>query len=1700
LDNFLTEQLNLFFQFFCVTVCLGFWSLNLGVSKLHLIAKSSLFLSYRIANQANLTIALPDLCSNQFTFSGSPMAITIQCPNLNCNAAATVDDSISGRAVKCKKCGTPFRAIASNDGETTPNSSSVANAFPTLPAEFGRYRVMKLLGKGGMGAVYLAQDTQLDRMVALKLPNFAATDTRRVERFVREAKSAARLSHPNICPVYDAGQINARPFISMAFVEGKPLEDLIDPDQLMPVPKAIELVRKIAAALQEAHGEGIIHRDLKPANIMINSKGEPIVMDFGLAKRVNEVDSQEAKLTNDGAIMGTPSYMPPEQVKGELAKIAAASDVYSLGVILFELLTGKTPYNGPLSMVLGQIMVAPVPGVCEFRKEIDPRLEQVCRKAMAKEPGDRYPSMAEFSAALELCLQTPEASVFSDIHISQSVAQPSKSKKPKPAASKLPIWIGLAVSLVLSLGTVFFSLKTKYGEIQIELSDPSAKVDVSVDGERIDVTAAGKSYQFKAGEHGLTVTGDGFESVTQSFNVLKGKTEIVKVSLKPKVAVAKVEPAKSNPVPPVEPTPLTPASPPIPTPTPAPQNVVTTADAKPPMAKIGPPMDGELPTIGKTEPKDAGGKQGWPSGQINAPTSPLDRLSVRSIRAATLVKYFGSVDKAPPELVGYVSTPVEWKELGGIQSFDISSDGRTIATSTLGTKVIRFVDLATQKETRRLDLPPQNSFVYWLKFSPNGRTIYGAQHKFSLHAWDVTGRQLWKAAVNTTDSSRMSVSPDGKYVAADMGGATVSILDASSGKLTSTVSDVIVGEGPMLRFSPDSKSLVAVGGGWVRFIDVEKSEIQKSLQPGPSPWQPIWSPNGTTLYTSHSYKLPEPYVIETHVESGKSREFRRPPKGNYLVAVNPAVKMLVTYSDDTLLFWDLSRDTDQEPLSLSLGMKIAKGLFTPDGKHLVVAGPDSELMILRIPLEEGIGKWIDRRLGKIAKSPEPSDPGFTPLFNGKDLTGWKVAVGNLNRWRVEAGELIGIGAKGQTSWVLTDREFDNFQLRFEYQFPNKGGAGGMMVNLQPTDAQMLPLQIMDDANRDQWAIDHGELTGTFWNADRSGKPVSTAPKSPAKLGLPEAWNQAEIHQNDGVLTFTVNGGVVQRIDLTAFAKQYGAYPPFIRNRGRIGLRVGTTGHDIRFRKIEIKELSKAAASTPLIPPKTQNAIAPEMVFDLGNNIKLDMVRIPKGKFVMGSPVNEKDRFEHEGPQHEVTITKDFFLGKYEVTQEQYEVLMGSNPSHFKMKNGPVESVSWEDCQSFIKRLDTKLRSKEGKFRLPTEAEWEYACRAGSSTRFSFGDSETDLHQYAWYKQNSGGRINRVGMKKANAFGLYDMHGNVWEWCSDWYADKYASTAEIDPNGPSNGSSRVTRSGCWGSLPLSRCRSANRAKDEPSTRYDYLGFRLAFIPAEPPLIDSKKAASPLPKAELVKIEGLPAVSNANPILVGGGNTLLWVGHEGRQNYRIYMAKRTDRNQPFIEPKVIKSISGYGGLIGATDDLGLILSWEKQQQGDPPKFFQQKNNGSGWQQITDRELDIWDGYMSPDGRTLLGEDIKAKPPVNYRNRRASISEKWGTRERLRIGNGEYFVYALTTTMDNKYLLGWMSLVGDYPRVISETKDGGKTYSTPRKILLPSPILIVRSPIYSPTTNELIFGGETKDKATSDLYILRNFDPERDTEPLK
>jgi len=314
----------------------------------------------------------------------------------------------------------------------------------------------------------------------------------------------------------------------------------------------------------------------------------------------------------------------------------------------------------------------------------------------------------------------------------------------------------------------------------------------------------------------------------------------------------------------------------------------------------------------------------------------------------------------------------------------------------------------------------------------------------------------------------------------------------------------------------------------------------------------------------------------------------------------------------------------------------------------------------------------------------------------------------------------------------------------------------------------------------------------------------------------------------------------------------------------------------------------------------------EITVDLPGGAQMEFVWIEPGIFMMGSPDSESGRKTNEGPHHEVTISQGFYLGKYEITQAQWESVMDTTPwsgQDYVQEdaNNPAVYISWDDMQAFIHALNEA--AGDSLYRLPTEAEWEYACRAGTTTRWSFGDDESQLGSYSWYEgNNSPYGSKEVGTKLPNPWGLYDMHGNVLEWCQDYFHHSYSGENQVDPTGPTSGSPRVLRGGyfyygAWG------VRSAFRYVSSPGTRYGYFGARLLMI-REPDMSDFEELSLPAGKAlsldgdgDYVEISDSPSLHSEREITIVGWVKPNVVDVEISHRPIIWKGNSTVEDQPF-----------------------------------------------------------------------------------------------------------------------------------------------------------------------------------------------------------
>ena len=458
----------------------------------------------------------------------------------------------------------PVRAAGSLSPDTARAADSVplpVGPFKVLPMQFGRYQVKKELGRGQMGAVYLALDTELDRLVALKVARVSESGSATlIKRMAVEAKAAARVDHPQICKVYDAGEIDGVRFIAMQYIDGEDLKQLMKrTGRRRDMDEAIRLSQQILRALEAAHENGIIHRDLKPENIMLNRRHEPVIMDFGLARKT--VASSNAGLTQ-GMIVGTAAYMSPEQATGRAEDIDCRSDLYAVGVMLFEMLTGEWPFTGGAIEVMGKKCVQEPPSPLSLNPQLHAGLAAVCHKLIAKRKEDRYATCAEVINQLESIhlnsppdfprslaaadLRTiPQNEAFPDLPYPPTPIPTTNSRSRKQTKRQnfdAAAWLAQARqkswffpvaaafgSLPLLLFAVVMYVQLGKATVKIEIADPSLKV--SFNKQELTIENDGEPITVRPGEQTLIVSRGTLGTETKSFTLNRGETKQLTLAL-----------------------------------------------------------------------------------------------------------------------------------------------------------------------------------------------------------------------------------------------------------------------------------------------------------------------------------------------------------------------------------------------------------------------------------------------------------------------------------------------------------------------------------------------------------------------------------------------------------------------------------------------------------------------------------------------------------------------------------------------------------------------------------------------------------------------------------------------------------------------------------------------------------------------------------------------------------------------------------------------------------------------------------------------------------------------------------------------------------------------------------------------------------------------------------------------------------------
>jgi serine/threonine protein kinase len=761
-----------------------------------------------------------------------------------------------------------------------------------LPASFGHYRLTRLLGQGGMGTVYLAHDTQLDRQVALKIPQLGS-GAQVLARFYAEARAAAALHHPNICPIHDVGEHDGLPYLTMAYIEGKPLDELVRARPLQPR-QSVVLVRKLALALAEAHKHNVIHRDLKPGNIMLDRRGEPVIMDFGLARRLQ---SGDPRMTQDGMALGTPAYMPPEQVRGKMDAIGPASDIYSLGVVLYELLAGRLPFTGDVMAVVSQVVLAEAPPPSHFRPDLDSELEAICLKAMAKQIETRYASMSQFAGALAGYLRNQASTA--DLSLPVSSAPPAP-RPARPAASKTP-GPGIHASQLgglRSMANVCADLPSRRGaEGPFGESHATSPVAGPKRRKRKPVRGFSGTLRWLLVPAGVGVLA---LAVALALFGLRGNRS------SPASSTARLVSRESESTHRVRPVPNTGAA---------------TTPVVPREATPSPPE----PDQEKKPPKESGPGDEFPAQPTPGPnTENVTRGEVRRFVGAKGWVYRILVSRDGKRVMSSGDAIHVWDLDSGVQirvfgagqagwGLALSPDGRLVISGSGRDHWARVWDLDSGREVRRL--VGHTNEVWGAAFAPDGRHAATGAFDGTVRIWDLqTARELKRFGIRGEQVRCLAYSPDGRYVAAghfqlnDGRSGTIRLWDVATGLLV----HAFTGHGSWITcvtFSPDGRELLSSSfDRTVRLWDVTTGSERKRFQGHPGGVDNVaFLPDGKR-FVSIAMAGDAPVWLWDIASAKVIHRFSGHDGSTICVAVAPDGRQAVTGGkDSTLRLWQLPR-------------------------------------------------------------------------------------------------------------------------------------------------------------------------------------------------------------------------------------------------------------------------------------------------------------------------------------------------------------------------------------------------------------------------------------------------------------------------------------------------------------------------------------------------------------------------------------------------------------------------------------------------------------------------------------------------------------------------------------------------------------------------------------------------------------------------
>ncbi|HLN31001.1 MAG TPA: SUMF1/EgtB/PvdO family nonheme iron enzyme [Gemmataceae bacterium] len=1290
-----------------------------------------------------------------------------------------------------------------------PVASPPASDLPAELVNHAKYRIVRELGRGGMGVVYLAVHKVMDRPIAIKVINpsvLAHPDA--LPRFHSEVRTAAKLDHPNIVRALDADQVGSLHLLVMEYVEGKNLDDLVRGRERLPILNACHYVRQAALGLQHAFEQGMVHRDIKPGNLVLTPRGQVKILDFGLA-RLRDTGVQSGRLTAMDSFMGTPEYVSPEQAT-DARTADTRADIYSLGCTLFYLLTGRPPFQEEtvVKLVLAHIEKE-APLLHELRSDVPPELSAVVAQMLAKDPAKRYQTPVAVAQALVQFAKAggkpaagrtlpPPQDVGAPARATSMGSDTSKVKAPavdaallsakknaaarvaeepfkdlEPAAvsvvekmkkrhlatksattrwgKKRAVLAGAIILLLAFAGlwaSTVLKVKTKDGTIVLE--NLPAGAEVLVDGEKVTVTwgADGKKAQLSVppGTHKIVASKDGVKVIGEEIQIEDGGHIVVTARLEK----TPNEGFQGN--------------------RPGQERDDNGLKMKMCWCPAG--------SFRMGSPKDEPSR--WPSEQVEVKLTKGFWLGKFTVTQQQWQEIMGT------DQISHFSANGGGKDqVRGIETTDFPMD------SICWYEAIQFCRKLTERDHQaarlplswEYTLPTEAQWEYACRAGTRSRFSFGDdEEELKDYAWYEGNSDRRTHAVGTRKANGWGF--HGMH-----GEVWQWCYDLYQFKLPGGT-DPVVTTGTLGR--------VRRGGSWDnngafrcgsaqrgrndpasrdRFLGFRvaavQSEIKEIATAGTDP-QAVTPSNAENKGSVPLIATPKALGF-MGVQPGQERDdnslkmkFCWCPPGQFRMG-SPANEP------------ERRDDEDQVEVKFPHGFWMAK--------YPVTQGEWKQLMGSEPSCFCAVGRGKDKVQGMdtsrfpVEQVNHDDATSFAQRFTKQERSARRLPAGWEYRLPTEGQWEYACRAGTQTATAFGD-QLESAQANF-------GGSLGRTCRVGSYPANAWGLYDMH-GNVWQWCRD--------WYGKKlpGGEDPEATVEASARVLRGIGWNDA---------------GTWCR---AAGRRPYGSW---VRDVS-CGFRVAAVQSS--------RQLLKDEPATP----KTQGFIGsrPGQERD-DNSLKMKFCWCPPGQFTMGSPADEPERRDDED-QVEVWFPHGFWMAKYAVTQGEWKQLIGTDPSYFcaggegkdkvqgmDTSRFPVEGVNYEEATRFAQRFTVQERSagrllSGWEYRLPTEAQWEYACRAGTKTATAFGDSlDSTQANFIGNRPYNGAaqgpylaRTTAVGSYPANEWGLHDMHGNLWQWCRDWYVKELPGG--VDPEVTVGAPDRVLRGECWWSVG-GYCRSAVR---------------------------------------------------------------------------------------------------------------------------------------------------------------------------------------------------------------------------------------------------------------------------------------------------